>query len=63
LYQQLVGKRTKIVFQDGSNIVVVKGVLKQYDENIKTISLLKDSNEIVLINVAYIFKAEVLSDE
>ena len=63
MYQQLVGKRTKIVFQDGSNIVVVKGVLKQYDENIKTISLLKDSNEIVLINVAYIFKAEVLSDE
>lgn len=61
MYNKLVGRHVKIVHEDGSHITVTTGILKAYDDSIKTIQVFSEHQQTdFYINAKNIQKLEVL---
>jgi len=59
MYSKIVNCRVKIVFVDGTKINVIYGTVKEYSEDLKTISIIKDDNQHVFISALQIQKLEI----
>lgn len=62
MYERLINKRCKIVFLDGTKVAVVKGLIKEYSQELKTILLTDSEDKEIYISALQIQKLEVLEE-